>query len=224
MKNKIKHIIIIALSLGMFSCQDQTDIYDDFVKEFSYKNYPGKVLNPVSYAGKNRIRLDVLTPGDPLVKELRVFWNFYTDSLSVPVKGANVIKEVFINDLNEKSYSFVIKTYDKKGNVSVPVEVFGTSYGVNYQKLISNRELKSSSVDAITGALTLTFGDADISNGAVETRIRYTDTSDGESTVVLPVADKTITISDYKSGAEYATYFLPEETCIDFFNTGWDSI
>ncbi|MDO3693261.1 DUF4998 domain-containing protein [Wenyingzhuangia sp. chi5] len=224
MKNKIKNIVLGMLALSVFSCQDQTEIYEGFVNEFSDKNYPGKVLYPVSYAGKNRVKIGVLTPKDPSSKEMRVFWNFYTDSISVPITATNALKELIIDNLDEKAYSFILKTYDDEGNISVPVEVFGTAYGANYQKLISNRELKSSSVDGITGALTLTFGDADISNGAVETRIRYTDTSDGESTAVLPAADKTITISDYKSGAEYATYFLPEETCIDTFNTEWDGI
>ncbi|MGY5354478.1 DUF4998 domain-containing protein [Wenyingzhuangia sp. IMCC45467] len=224
MKNKIKNIFMVVLILSMFSCQDQTEVYEDFVKEFSNKNYPGKVLEPVSYAGKNRVKITVLTPGDPSVKEARVFWNFYTDSISVAVTETNKMMDIFINSLPENSYSFVVKTYDNKGNISVPMEVFGTSYGDNYQKLISNRTLEENTIDTSSGALTLKFGDADISNGAVETRIRYINTSDTEEVVVLLANEKTIVIDNYKSGGEFSTIYLPEETCIDTFNTEWTSI
>ncbi|MEN3323226.1 DUF4998 domain-containing protein [Mariniflexile soesokkakense] len=224
MKNNIKYIIIGILALGMFACQDQTDIYEGFVKSSSNKVYPGKVLNPVSYSGKNRIKIEVLTPGDPSVKEARVFWNFFTDSISVPVTETNKLMEVLMDNMPENTYSLVIKTYDVNGNISVPVEVFGTSYGTNYEKLISNRELISAVPNLVTGTLTLEFGTADISNGAVETQIKYMNSSDAEVIATLLASEKTITITDYKSGGEFSTIFLPNATCIDTFSTDWSSI
>ncbi|WNH10726.1 DUF4998 domain-containing protein [Thalassobellus suaedae] len=224
MKNKIKYIIIGILTLGFFACQDQTDIYDEFVKNFSDKNYPGKVLDPISYSGKNRIQLNVLTPGDPAVKELRVFWNFFTDSVSVPITETNKQMEILLNNMPENSYSFVVKTYDGAGNISVPVEVFGTSYGIDYEKIITNRDLIDVTIDDITGKLTLEFGDADISNGAIETLISYTNSSDIEKTVTITVDEDSIIITDYKSGGQFYTVFLPDATSIDTFSTSFDNI
>jgi hypothetical protein len=224
MKNNIKYIIIGILTLGMFACQDQTDIYEEFVKSSSNKIYPGKVLNPVSYSGKNRIKLEVLTPGDPSVKEIRVFWNFFTDFISVPVTETNKLMEIFVDNIPESTYSFVIKTYDNQGNVSVPVEVFGNSYGVNYEKLISNRVLISAVPNVDAGTLTLKFGDADISNGAVETWVRYTDASNNEVISILPANESTIVLDNYLSGGEFSTHFLPEATSVDTFSTEWASI
>lgn len=224
MKNSIKYIIIGILTLGMFACQDQTDIYEEFVKSSSDKIYPGKVLNPVSYSGKNRIKLEVLTPEDPSVKEVRVFWNFFADSISVPVTETNKLMEIFVNSILENTYSFVIKTYDNKGNISVPVEVFGNSYGVNYEKRISNRDLISAVPGAVASSLTLKFSDADISNGAIETQFRYTNISDIEVINVLPASKNQLVIDDYKSGGEFSTVFLPEATSIDTFSTAWASI
>ncbi len=224
MKNIFKYMAVSALVVSTMACQDQTEIYEDFVNQFSDKNYPGKVLEPASFSGKNRVKIEVLTPGDPAVNEARVFWNFYADSISVPVTQTNAVQEIMLDNLPEDSYSFIIKTYDTSGNVSVPVEVFGTSYGENYEKLISNRSLLSSNIDPNTGALTLNFSDADISNGAVETQIKYINTSDVEATASLIADEKNITIEDYKSGGEFATSFLPDSSSIDTFITSWESI
>lgn len=224
MKNKIKYIIIGILTLGMFACQDQTDIYEDFVKNFSDKNYPGKVLNPISYSGKNRVQLDVLTPGDPAVKELRVFWNFFTDSISVPITATNKQMEILLNNMPESTYSFIVKTYDNQGNISVPVEIFETSYGSDYEKLISNRNLEKTTTNSETGELTLEFGDADISNGAIETVITYIDTSNAEVTLTLPATEDKVILINYKSGGNFLTIYLPNDTCIDTFNTSSTNI
>lgn len=224
MKNIFKYMAVSALIVSTIACQDQTEIYEDFVNQLSDRNYPGKVLEPTSFSGKNRVKIEVLTPGDPAVNEARVFWNFYADSISVPVTQTNAIQEIMLDNLPEDSYSFIIKTYDTYGNISIPVEVFGTSYGDNYAKLISNRTLLSSNIDPITGTLSLSFSDADISNGAVETQITYINTSDVEVTTTLMADEKNITIEDYKSGGEFATVFLPDSSSIDTFITTWENI
>ncbi|MGY5354186.1 DUF4998 domain-containing protein [Wenyingzhuangia sp. IMCC45467] len=222
MKYIYKYLIVTFLCISVFSCQDQTEIYNEFAKEHVGKIYPGKVIDPIAHSGKNRVKIQVTTPGDPSVKNIKVFWNFYKDSITLISSGINTNMETII-DLPESSYSFIIKTYDENGNVSVPTEIFGTSYGDDYQNRISNREVINKTDDSM-GNLTLEFTQSDISNGAVETLITYVNLSDEESTIVLDASLDTIEITDYKLGGQYYTVYKPDATSIDTFITGTKSI
>lgn len=210
--------------LSLFACQDQSDIYQDFVTASKNKVYPGKVINAVAYSGKNRIKISFANPIDPSVKEVRIFWNFYADSIVAPINNLNRVQEFIIPDLSENSYSLILKSYDAKNNVSVPVEVFGNSYGSFYQSRIFNRELINIVNNTTTKTLTLTFGPADISNGAFQTTVNYINTSDTMATAILDKQESVLTITNYKSGATYSTQYKPEPTSIDVFTSTSKSV
>ena len=221
--NKTKYIILLLGSLVFFvSCKDQSETYADFVNELSYKNYPGKLLNVNTFAGKNRVKIEALSPRDPSVVKFKIFWNYFRDSLEINSPGTNTIVETIIPYLDEETYSFVIKSYDFTGNESVPVEVFASSYGDFFQSRISNRNLSNFIQNG--NSLEIYFGDADVSLGAVATEVRYTNISDEATVVRIEASETMVNLLDYKSEAEFSTIFLPEENCLDEFYSEWTTV
>ncbi|TKG94229.1 hypothetical protein EYV94_13175 [Puteibacter caeruleilacunae] len=222
MTNKIAYILIGLLACGLFSCQEQTEVYEEFVVPGG-KTYPGQVINPVVYSGKNRAKIIADKPVDPLVTEVRVFWNFYADSVSVPVNDNDTQVEIVMEGLPENSYSFIIRTYDDKGNISVPMEVFGDVYGADYEKTLVNRTLNSATLNE-AGELTLLFGEANVSNGAVGSVVSYINTEGNETLEELAIEESELVITDYASDAKYLTQYVPDSLCIDVFSTGYTPI
>lgn len=189
--------------------------------------YPNKVYQAVAYPGENRIRISWLRGQDPSVIKARIFWNYFTDSLDVdiPPTGGDDTISVMIDNLPEKSYSFVIKTYDNKGNVSVPVELISAVYGDQYQSSLLTCPLSSSTMEP-RNTVTIAWGTPDISNGAYATEIKYTDTLGNSHVQRTPIAEDTTILYGVKEGGdfEYRTLFLPDSLSIDTFYTDYTQV
>lgn len=217
-------IAIIALLSMCAACQDQTEVYEEFIVEGGII-YPGKVQNVQIYAGKERVEVVASKPYDPTVTSIRIYWNFFTDSIVYPITADIKAIDVIIEDLAENTYSFVLQSYDAEGNVSIPVELFGTVYGANYEKRVQNRPILSAVLDSVIDQnLEITFADADISNGAFESVVSYQNIFSEIVSVNVPVSESTISIKDFKSDPMYYTKYLPEEACIDTFFSSVDVI
>ncbi|MCL3780690.1 hypothetical protein EMN47_09865 [Prolixibacteraceae bacterium JC049] len=222
MKKHISYILIGILSFGLFACQDQTEVYEEFVIPGG-KSYPGQVIAPMVFSGKNRVLIVAKAPVDPLVTEMRVYRNYYKDSIVVSLEEKKELIELEINGLEEENHTFAIKTIDANGNKSVPRFLFGSVYGDNYKKRISNRTFVKAVVND-EGALKVDFGDADISNGAIESWVNYVNNEDQEVVTKVSVQEESVTITDFKSSAKYLTRFLPAANCIDTFSTDFANI
>jgi hypothetical protein len=223
MKKLTKYFILVPfIALSISACKKQDSTYRKFVIPGGV-NYAGKAINPYTENGHHRVRVSWLPSGDPNVVSARVYWNNYTDSVSVDIpKSADTIS-VLIDDLPEKKYTFFVRTFNKKGERSIPVEVLGESYGEKYESGLLNRVVLSSLMIPGTdnGLVNIQWGDADISNGAIATEVRYMQSSGSLKTVSLDVESSELIIRDFKSGSKYSyrTQYRPDSTSMDTFFT-----
>jgi len=221
MKRFLNYILIMLLIGANHSCQDMDETY----KEFIIPNgivYPGKATSAVVCPGKYRAKVAWLRGADPKVTKATVFWNNYTDSIDMDIPAGLDTIGCLVEPMEENTYTFIIKTYDDDGNVSIPVEVTGNVYGDRYQSGLYNRPITGEELDD-DGTWTINWGTADKSNGATATEMAYTTRGGGTRKLTIPVSDLITEITDQKGGAEfqYRTIFLPDSFAIDTFYTGY---
>lgn len=217
----INMTIWCAFAAMITSCTKIDSKYEKFIVPGG-RTYAGRIIGQKAYSGHNRIKVAWLKSVDPNVVKSRIFWDNYNDSVEVitPATGDSVI-HIFEN-MAEKSYTFMIRNYNKNGNASVAAEVFGTSYGDNYESSLLNRFLNSSETEN-SGALNIQWGPANTSGGMIATEVKYTSTNGSAKTAKFDIADVSSKIPDYKSGTvvQYRTLYRPDSTSIDVFYTGF---
>jgi len=222
MKRILYHITILLIVLSAFTaCKKMDSTYSKFIVPGGL-TYPGKISSPLVYAGHNRVKIAWLRGSDPKVSKARIFWNNNADSIEVPIPSTGDTISILINDLEEKSYSFMVRTYDDKGNSSIPVELLGASYGEKYQSLLLSRPINSAIIDD-EGTVTLQWGSANITGGAYATDVSYTDNSGSVQTKRFAISEVSSTVSNVKLGAplQYRTVYLPDSLSIDTFYTDY---
>ena len=203
------------------ACKKMDSNYKKFIV-YGGITYVGPATSAVAYSGHNRVKVSWLRSGDPNVSKARIFWNNNTDSVEFDIPPTGDTINYIINNLPEKSYSFIIRTYDGKGNSSVPIALLSSSYGENYQSSLLNRSINLSTLD-ITDKVSIEWGGADISNGAYETEVKYTDNLGNIKNQRFPTNVSTSTISDIKPGTRflYRTAFKPDSLSIDDYFTDY---
>ncbi|GAA4311142.1 DUF4998 domain-containing protein [Compostibacter hankyongensis] len=228
MKRTTGYLYLAALSaiiLTIGACGKMDDEFRKFVVPGGV-TYPGKATRVVGYPGRDRIKISWSRGQDPSVVKALIFWNYYTDSVEVniPPDGDDTIS-VMIDNLPEKAYSFIIKTYDAKGNVSVPVELLSETYGDLYQASLLTRPLSSSTMEP-RNTINIIWGVADVSNGAYATEVKYTDTLGHSRIQRMPITEDTSVISGVQEGGDfqYRTLFLPDSLSIDTFYTDYTQV
>lgn len=223
MKNIFYSFIMLSVLLGIVSCKDMDSTYKEYIIP-NGRVYPGVAKEPVVYAGKNRVQLQWLKGKDPTTIGATVYWNNYTSSIKVDyVDSENDTIRCIIPDLDENSYSFIIRSFNKNGDVSVPAEVIGWVRGENYQSIITNRDLDDASLEG--GDLVVAWGLADLYNGAIATEIEYTNVDNEKTTAwtSIETSADTVAYGRYKIGSEfkYRTAFTSDSLVIDTFYTDW---
>lgn len=224
MIKKVQYKIYLFLLFGLLSaCSKMDDTYNQYVVPGGL-TYAGKASSPAIYPGLYRVKVSWLRGSDPTVTRATVYWNNYADSVAVPVPAGQDTISVIINDLVEKNYSFVIRTFDVKGNSSVPAEVFGAAYGDKYQSQLLTRPVNSTLLDA-QGKATIQWGSADISNGAVASEVKYTNVNGAVKVLTFPATEAVSVIPDIKANTTYQfrTLFKPDSLSIDNFYTGYST-
>lgn len=207
MKKSIYILLTIFIVSNMFSCKDQDAIYKEFV-ELSGQKYPQKADSLKVLSGYNRLKLTWLKAMDPSVVGATVYWNSYTDSLTIDLTDSPDTVEVNIPDLIEGTYTFYVNTFDKKGNFSITAEATGSSYGDNYFIALTERAVEEATRDEnYTGIINWGALTSDL----VYTEVRYKNTSGSYSIVKIPSTEKTVRCPDAKPGEkfEYRSRFLP---------------
>ncbi len=214
MKNTILLIIFIGIIGGFSSCDSQTDIYEKYIVPNGLI-YPGPAQKPVAYPGNKRIKISWLRGTDPRVQKARIFWNNYTDSVELSVAADIDTVSHIIDPIAENTYSFMIRTYDNEGNVSIPVEVLGTVYGDNYKNMLTNRLLKSTYYDGQD--LKLSWGIA--ADSEVGIQVNWIDTNGvRHSKEVNPSETETlIPYFDINNTLSYSSVHKPDSLSIDLF-------
>ena len=221
MKN-IAYIILWGMILAFPACKSE-----DLLEEYLVPNgrlYPAKALNAQARSGDNRIEVSWLNGSDPKVVKARVSWNngAVWEEMDITTDMDTIRKE--IKPLAETTYSFMIRTYDAKGNISVPVEVIGRAYGEKYKKSLLSRTLKNAVYNADAGTMQLEWYDAEATETGIE--LEYTDSNDQIRKITVANTETTATIPNLKGGSMvyYSSRFKPNSLAIDEFSAPKSSV
>ena len=207
-------LFITGIILVFSTCKDPEGLFEQYIVP-NGRYYPGMAMNPVSYSGKNRIKIEWENGSDPKVTKARIFWNNYTDSIEVPVNaGMDVISKI-IEPIEENDYTFMIRTYDDEGHVSVPVEVNGVVYGEIYESRLLNRTTKSAKYNELSGVLQVEWYDASLTEVGVQ--LEYTDIQNMSKTLQIDRMETLTNIPNFKNGEPLfvSTMHKPDSTVMD---------
>lgn len=220
MKKTIYLLLTIFIVGFIYSCKDMDETY----KEFLVPNgltYPQKPDSLKVHAGYNKLRLTWLKANDPSVLRSEIYWNNYLDTLKVDIPQNKDTVVVDVDNLNEGTYTFYVKTFDIYDNASIPSEVTGTSYGDNYVMAATDRTIASAIRDGDRkGTITWNGKTSDLAYSEV----RYK-TSSGQTKVVRVLPEENSLICpDVKPGElfEYRSVFLPPKG-IDYVPREWNT-
>lgn len=207
MKKSIYILLALFIVVNMFSCKDQDSIYKEFVQLNGYK-YPQKADSLKVFSGYNRLKLTWLKAMDPSVVRAIVYWNNYTDSLSVDLTDISDTVRISIPNLEEGTYTFNVKTFDEDGNASIVSEASGSSYGDNYFITLTERSIENATRD---GEFTGTINWGALTKDLVYTEVRYKNNSGGYSIEKISATEKVLKCLNAKPGEkfEYRSHFLP---------------
>jgi len=218
MKNLIIFIGLFLLVTVMGCKKQQTDFRNFFAgHEIVYTGSAGEVI---SSPGNLRTQLKWKSSSDPSITKYVVYWNNKTDSQIVAVNVKTDSIFVIIPNLKEFVYSFVVHSYDNKGNKSIPKQVNNVKvYGPTYQAGLLNRAYNAEmpSVRNYDGSLEMNFNKPDTVN--VTTKVKYTSIAGNLKEVNLAPGDSILTLKDYKFGTEilYKSSYKPASGALDIF-------
>jgi hypothetical protein len=200
---KTKIFLSIALS-GVFmlsACKRMDSTYEQYVVPNGVI-YPGKASSPSVKSGLNKAEVSWLRGSDPKVVKARIFWNNFTDSVELAIPANEPVIRYTVTNLPENYYSFTIKTYDKDGHVSVPVEVSGDVWGERYRSTLLNRVLLSSTLN-LANTLSLQFEPTLPGSTIVKSEVEYTTTTGAAKTVTVLPGTLALQLTDYKPETGY---------------------
>ncbi len=220
MKKISTYIIVLCITICTFiACKKMDSTYKKFIVPGGLV-YPGKATSAKAYSGLHRIKIAWLRGSDPNVTKARIFWDNYADSVEIKIPPTGDIISYTVENLEERPYSFVVKTYDAAGRVSIPVELFGNSYGDRYQTGLLSRPVNTSEVD-LSNTLTIVWRNANITGGAYATDVKYTDQSGHTILKRFRTTQSSSTIPSFTFGStyQYRTVYVPDTLSIDTFYT-----
>jgi hypothetical protein len=201
MKTKIFLSIAFAGACTFLACKKMDSTYAEYVVPDGII-YPGKATAPSIKSGLNKVQLSWLRGSDPKVVKARIFWNNFTDSVELAIPADQPVISYTVNNLTENFYSFTIKTYDKEGRVSVPVEVSGAALGDRYRSTLLNRVVTSSTFN-LANTLSLQFEPVVPGSSIVKSEIEYTTTTGASKTVTVLPGTLALQLTDYKTETSY---------------------
>ena len=213
-------IAFVASVLFLYSCDDFMDVHKEYIEggEIIYSPKPDSIK---FIAGEGRILFYCRTYNAPNVHSIYVYWNDHLDSLIIPVEMKTGYDSIFveINNLEEKSYTFDVRTTDNFGHKSLYMTDFGTSYGELYQSRLTDRRIKDISLSDKGGTVSWYFA----SGSLVRTEIQYVKNDGSQAIVKVPATEDETLLPDIKAGStiEFRSLYIPEAVAIDTFATAW---
>lgn len=218
-RNIIAFCCLTLLMASLFSSCIKQDEYQKFLAggEISYAGRPDTVF---VRTGNERAVLFVVLGNDPLVNQVKVYWNNGSDSLITPVQrssaSAKDTAEVELAPLSEGSYNFQLYTVDSQGNKSVVIGAHGFIYGPDYIATLQNRKLQSMALQG-DGSLKLAWHAPFAGETGLE--LFYNNQSGQPQARRVPLSETTTTLLDFESGGElqYRSLFKPDTLSLDDF-------
>ena len=217
MKRILYLFTALFLAVVVSSCKKMDSTYEEFIVPGSMI-YVGKATKAKAQSGNRRIKISWPRGTDPNVVKARIYRDNFADSVEFDIPADIDTVSYTFENLEEKTYSFVIRTFDNNGNKSIPVELISRAYGVNYSESLQNRPILAAEADN-TGTLKIEWARADVSSGAFETEVQYSTLLGPERVFKIKSKDSITTLTDYKPGtvATFRTKFLPDSMAIDTF-------
>lgn len=223
-KNFVISVLLSGcIAYGTLSCTDM----DEYRKISGDKEivYPGKITEVTVYTGDERVVVEGLCPSDPRIASCRIYWALGTEYVEVPVDMSNGPFKLRTEiSLPENTYNFDIYTYNTEGDRSIPVNVSSRTYGDQYKASLTNRLVKSFSVQ--NNQAVIEWWNMDTTLGPFETEVVYKNAENGKVTLLVPVEDTRTVLEGYdmKSEVEYATIYRPDALCVDVFRSEPDKV
>lgn len=220
MKKNIFILLILIIGGALYSCQNQDDIYQEFVKKGGYV-YPQKTNGLTVYAGYKRIKLVWDVPKDPSVRTAKVYWNNKTEVKDIDYasfKGDRI--ELYVDKLEERSYTFNLVNFDSNGNQSMMTEITASPYAENWLMMHAERTVSSAQINGTAADLVMSYG----TNEMIATRFRYVNKN--KETVVhgptMNAVSNKISLPDAISGKrfEFSSSYCPAGGLDTIWN-GW---
>jgi hypothetical protein len=223
-------LLALLLAGAVASCKKMDD----------YKKFAdgGEIVYPATFdslrviSGNGRVMITGFLTGDPNVTKYRVFYNNGSDSLenTISRKGRTDTLKQIIDKLPEGPMTFTLRTFDNKGNRSIPMTVTGNVYGNNFQTSVNergNRAVLGTTFQA-DGSAQLTWADVDAYVGVLGMRIRYYDANDvlREMFVASKLKNQVTTVPDVSvlKPITYNTLYLPDTVGIDTFTVATQTL
>ena len=195
---------MILAYLVSFSCDDMESIHKNYLNGENI--YAGKLDSLKIRPGYNRLELNGLT-------------NFLGNSSNLIVKyeGSEKIFKIYdnlgdvtsviIDDLEEKTYEFNVRTSDESGNLSVPQTVAGFAVGDIFSSNQDSRRIIDFSSNA-EGTFANFYGNSD-SEHVIFTEINYETESSENFVDTIFYENNSIKLNDFKPlGKMETTSFL----------------
>lgn len=216
----MRYLLVCVLLL--VACSKKPTDYREFLNGTELV-YPGKVSNAQALPGDGRLQLIWQPSPDQSIVKYTIFWNNSADSLTINSTTHNTSDTVrcTIPGLSEYVYSFIIYSYDDKGNRSVATEINNARvYGNVYKASLHNRlpDVQPYTINSDNSVI-LRFTTPDTVN--INTAVKYTNQGGVETTVALSPVDDSLKLTDYKFGTPvvYQSSYIPVTGALDTFYT-----
>ncbi len=220
MKKSLYMLLALFIGAGLNSCKNQDDVYQEFVKKGGYV-YPQKTNGLAIFSGYKRIKLVWDAPKDPSVRTAKVYWNNKTavkDIDYAQFSGGRI--ELYVDGLEERSYTFQLVNFDSNGNQSMTTEITAAPYAENWLMMHADRTVSSAQINGNAADLVMSYGTDEM----VATRFRYVNTL-GEIVVsdqTMDAASNKISLPGAVSGKrfEFSSSYCPVQGLDTIWN-GW---
>ncbi|MDR1221496.1 MAG: discoidin domain-containing protein [Tannerella sp.] len=224
MKRTVYIILTLAALSVLSSCDDFMDVHKDFIKDGEII-YSPKVDSVSFVAGEHRILFHCWLYNSPNVRSVDLYWNERRDSLITavtPSMGRDSV-DILLSGLEEKSYTFDVRTTDQFGHKSLWTTDFGNTYGANYRATLADRRINEISLEEKDG---VPRGKVTFFSGStllVRNEVRYVRNDGSRAIATLPSDGQELYCDGVKPGTSFETrsFYIPEEEAIDTFATEW---
>lgn len=209
---------MLGFILGLQGCSGMEDIYKDYII-YGGRIYPQKPTEPQGYSGDGRVVIKWKKGVDSSIVKAIVSWDDGRNSKEFDISDNTKEIELVLDHLEERDYSFSIRTCDAEGNKSIPVEVNTRAYGDTYKSSLYNRSIGLAYINDENN-LVVEWNEADVTSGIIKSEFTYINTSGKSVTKTIKAEEKDpFIIKDYKPDTKYShqSFFLPDTTCIDTF-------
>ncbi|GHV65765.1 hypothetical protein FACS1894199_07350 [Bacteroidia bacterium] len=229
MKKSYISLLAIGMSLfGLIACDNFMDVHKEYVED-GETIYSPKVDLISFRAGEGRILFQCLLINSPNVKTVDVYWNDGLNKRSITVPSSTsdtVLIEEFLPNMEEKSYTFDVRTTDGYTHQSLKTTGSATSYGALFRSTLSNRRVDVGSTVEVGTDIQIQIPWGTAAENLLRNEIRYTAVAGGSTVIEVSPTESLTTITDAAPGSsfEYRSRFLPEPTAVDTFDMAWESL